>query len=208
MQTFNYDTFIRRHSEETGRDELSILLTSLPKPTPEGPWIAGGSVRRMITDGKMGDGDVDYFFKSQAQFHEFCMKIRTEPTFKILDEKVNPNNQQWTLKVPASLSEVKVQAINFDYFENVERLLANFDFTVCQFAYDGTNLHCGDFALWDLARKRIVINNVRFPIATLRHMLKYNRQGFFACGGALTDFIRKSVEMGPQAYDDKYKYID
>ena len=103
---------------------------------------------------------------------------------------------------------IKVQAINFAYFQTIDELLAGFDFTVCQFAYDGEKLYCGDHSLWDLARRRIVINNVRFPIATLRHMLKYNRQGFFACSGALTEFIRKTVEMGPQAYNDKYKYID
>lgn len=208
MQTFNYTQFLQRHSKTAQRDELSILLNHLPKPTPTGPWIAGGAVRRMITDGVLGDGDIDYFFQHQNQFGEFCNMIRTNKTLTIMEEKVNENNIQFTLTVPLSVAIIKVQAINFAYFLTVEELLDSFDFTVCQFAYDGDKLYCGDMALWDLARKRIVVNNIRFPIATLRHMLKYSRQGFFACSGTLTEFLRKTVEMGPQAYNDKYKYID
>lgn len=213
MQTFNYIQFLNRNAEGPVNPELNDLLGFLPRPTTTGPWIAGGAVRRMITDGVLGDGDIDYFFNNQAQFDAFCTYMREQNKagmIVIIKETRNEHNLQFKISIPAKQNKlIDIQAITLGYYLTPEHMLSEFDFTVCQFAYDGTNLLCGDTALWDLARKRIVINKVRFPVPTLRHMIKYSKQGFFACGGALTEFVRLTAEMGVnQATDNKYRYID
>ena len=59
-----------------------------------------------------------------------------------------------------------------------------FDYTICQFAVDTNGmLWCGDHSLWDLARKRLAVHRITFPVSSLRRLLKYTSKGFYACSG-------------------------
>ncbi len=45
------------------------MLDGLPRCTPQGPWIAGGAVRRFLED--LPRADVDYFFTCEAQHRTY-----------------------------------------------------------------------------------------------------------------------------------------
>ena len=108
------------------------------------------------------------------------------------------------------LPKMLVQLIKTNYYDSPETLLNTFDFTLCQFAIEVNKtgvLYCGDTALYDVARKRLVVNQIEYPVASLRRMIKYTQQGFYACEGCLTEFL-KIVSEQPELITNKPKYLD
>jgi len=73
-------------------------------------------------------------------------------------------------------------------------------------AFDGTTLTVGDFTLWDLGRKRLAVHRITFPVSSMRRVLKYTRQGFYACNGALNSLLRATAD-NPELRTD-IAYVD
>lgn len=128
---------------------LHRALQRLPEINKAGPWIAGGSVRRTL-EGKKLDSDFDLFFASAEQADEYAAKLAALG-IRLLRE----NDKNRTYIVPASipkelegagvlLPEMKVQLVTFQYFETAAHVIDRFDFTLCQFAYDGSSLYMSD----------------------------------------------------------------
>jgi len=60
-------------------------------------------------------------------------------------------------------------------------------------------LTLGEFTLWDLGRKRLAINRITYPVSTMRRMLKYSKQGFFACGGCMATILQETI-LSPELH--------
>ena len=167
-------------------------------------WLAGGALRRTIS-GVKAESDFDFFFKSEDHKDSFCEAIIENYGFK--QTKKTQHHSQFEHTGEQGVNTV-VQAIHFIYPQTVEELLEAFDYTICQFAFDGSTLYTTPEALWDLARKRLVINKVTYPVSTLRRMIKYSSQGYYACGGCMKDLLQKSLTNPDAMSQLDISYVD
>ena len=93
-----------------------------------------------------------------------------------------------------SAMPIDVQCIRFAFYADADAVINSFDFTICQFAFDGATLTHGEYALWDLGRKRLAVHQITFPVSSMRRVLKYATQGFKACNGCLAALLRATAD--------------
>jgi hypothetical protein len=200
MQIYNASDFAFKYQLST---ELFNIWNNLVIPARllnATVWIAGGAVRRTISKEKL-NSDIDLFFNSLESVNKFRESIKD----LIVSSKENQHNIQ--IKLLLDKKEYLFQLITIRYYNGPEEVINSFDYTICQFVYDGEKIYCGDYALWDLGRKRLVVNQITYPIASLRRLLKYAEQGFFACDGCLNELLL-SVADNPELLNNNIKYID
>ena len=200
MQTFQLSYFCERHGIELNK--FNETLDRIIKPSKEGPWIAGGCIRRLVSNEKPFESDIDFFFANEEQlvsFRNSLLGLKAEVT------KESEFNIEYKLCLDNKI--YKIQAIKIKFYSNIEEVLNSFDFTICQFAFDGSTLYCGEYSLWDLSRKRLVINKVTYGVSTVRRLLKYTKQGYYACAGCLSSVL-ESVARDPSSIQSKVEYVD
>lgn len=167
------------------------LLGSLKKKESVEVFIGGGAVRRTLLKQPL-DSDFDFFFNSEYT-RTF---VEENSTLKKTRETMHHTQFEGKMQVDGEERDVKIQNIFFQYYNSPEELIDSFDYTLCQFAVDlSGNLYTTPEALWDVARKRLAIHKITYPVSSLRRMLKYTNQGFTACSGCLQDFIQKSAAL-------------
>lgn len=179
MISYELENFLTRHSTKPLFEYKALQIIEWPNSLPEGVFLAGGAVRRMIM-GETTSPDYDFFFSSLDALDNFQIFIISREF-----EETGKNDRCITYEK----DNIKIQLIYFSYFDSPEDLLNSFDYTICQFVISNRTLHTGNFSLWDLGRKRLVVNKITFPVASLRRLLKYTNQGFYACNGCLTDLM-------------------
>ena len=147
------------------------------------------------------DSDVDIFCRSLEQYDMLVKNIGLKPIVE------NEHNITYLLPVNKEKS-IKLQIVKIGTYNSVLELISFFDFTLCQLAYDGEMLYSGEFTLFDLMRKRIVINKITYPVASLRRLIKYTNQGFYACNGCLTQFLELNANHPESIQNNRLEYID
>jgi hypothetical protein len=183
-----------------------------------GVWIAGGSIRKSLfpnTQELILEGDLDFFFKDKESFDRYWNQVIMLPTVKLLNSLTSKNNVHHNIELKIRdfdqterTLKLSIQLITIAYYETVETLLDSFDFTICQFGFDGTDLYCGDLSLSDLAQKRLAAHRITYPVESMRRLVKYSLQGFFAsvgCFNAIAIFIAKnpkSIQEGSGYFED------
>lgn len=203
----------RLNVEQFSDTILSKALSRLPK-IGDGVWIAGGAVRRTFQCKKL-ESDFDFFFRDQEAMERFEGEL-IELGGKLLSQ--NDKNKKYILPcdvVEGSadpdaafyLPEMEIQLINFQFFESPEAVIDSFDFTICQFAFDGEHFYIGEFSLWDLARAKLVVHKITYGVASVRRMMKYANQGFTVCGGCINQVL-KEVAANPEIINSNIVYID
>lgn len=215
MQTFAMDAFWARYGKiDFDSTAFAKALDRLPDISENGPWIGGGSVRRLIA-GLPQDSDFDFFFADQAQFDAFCKDMKKRGaevqhendfniTFLLPKAKAKPiGDDEFTVAGP----ELKVQAIRLRFHPTLAETLEGFDFSLCKFGYDGTSLVCGDYSLFDLASKRLVPDRISFGTSTLRRIIKYTKQGYTICSGGLAKILQQVVD-DPTIIQAEVEYVD
>lgn len=205
MQTFDLIQFADKYWD-TENCLLLKILSQLPKL--ENTWLGGGAIRRTIKKQKL-DSDFDFFFKSEEVYRKFFEDIKAK--FKITNLKQNDANLSFDIEliIDEKPLVINIQLIIISYYAGPEVLFESFDYTLCQFATDGERLFCGDTALFDVANNKIVVNKITYPVASLRRLLKYTKQGFYACGGCLAELLHQSSELIVAGkIQDDFKYID
>lgn len=196
METHKYN--LRKFIERSyGAEVFFEIIDSLPK-IGGGVFLAGGSLRRVISGITTKDSDFDFFFKSETDCIEFDKKL-IESGFVI--KYKNDKNTTY------ERDGIKVQSIYFQYFDSPQAVIDSFDFTICQLAYDGEYLYAGEYTLWDIARKRLVVNKISFATSTVRRLIKYAKQGFTACSGCISEIL-KAVVVNPETIQSEVEYID
>lgn len=158
-----------------------------------GAWCAGGAVRRTLIKHAL-DSDFDFFFRSADDLAEWEKKL--PGTLHLVRE--TEHHKHWKGTVEGSALPVEIQAIRFRYYATAEAVIDSFDYTITQFALDGDTLVTTPEALWDLGRKRLAIHKVTYPVATMRRMLKYARQGYTACSGCMATLLKETASS-PEA---------
>ena len=181
---------VTREQMEDRGGSFMAMVESLPvQCTVNGPWLAGGAIRRAL----MGKppADFDFFFASQEQYDEVYAKLG-EPRYT--------NKFNATFDVEG----MKVQIIMHKFFADVDELIDSFDYTICQFVWDGEGLHYPSVALIDAINERLVVHKITYGISSMRRLIKYTSQGYHACKGCLAALARGSFA----SLQDHIEYID
>jgi hypothetical protein len=164
-----------------------------------GGWVAGGAIRRWFgSDENLSD--VDMFFNSEASFENYRKEYLGKAT--LLHETPNALTYDY--------NEMRLQLIRVKWFVTLEELLDSFDFTVCQFAWDGNNFFATPEALVSVLRKHLGVHKIQkdFAVDSLRRAFKYAKKGFYPCNGSLQQMalslrelsveeVNKAVEISP-----------
>lgn len=198
------DAFWTRYGKyEWDKTEFQKAMVRLPVVTATGPWVCGGSVRRIAIDA-IQDSDYDFFFANADQLAAFTVAVEERGAVRKYE---NDFNITWKLPASEADPELKIQAIRVAYHPTIEAVLESFDFSLCQCGYDGESLYFGDFTLFDLANKRLVPGRISYGVSSLRRMLKYTRAGYTVCGGGLANMLEQVV-ANPSIIQSNVQYID
>lgn len=203
MQRINSQEFWKRYGKEKLEDtEFYSVISRLIFVSKEGPWIAGGSVRRLVMSLPQ-ESDFDFFFKTQEQLDASLAMIKEKGA------KVNSESEfNIDISFPIEGGEpIKVQFIKVAFFESLEKTLESFDFSLCQCGYDGTDFVFGPYTLFDLAKNRIVPGKITYGVSSIRRLIKYSKQGYVVCGGGLTEMLEQ-IAANPSVIQGKVQYID
>lgn len=141
-------------------------------------FIAGGAIRDSILLEKRTD--IDIFGATKEKLDAFI-----EANLKDAKEVYTSDRMRTFIK-----DGNKIQVI-YIYYASIAAALDSFDFTLCQFAYDGKDVYCNPQSLLDIFRKKIVIHklNKEFAIDSLRRVQKYIKKGYTICNGGWKQFI-------------------
>ncbi len=189
---YEMSDFLARSTEKNYSDTtLFSVLSWLPSLSSTGPWLAGGAVRRTLL-GKEPESDFDFFFRDAEQLQAFEDRIAASGLTKVRESEHHKHYRGTLGEDPQPRD---IQLIRFSYYPDAAAVIDSFDFTICQFAFDGAVLTVGDYSLWDLGRRRLAVHKITFPVSSLRRMLKYGSQGFNACTGAMQTLLRESAQL-------------
>ena len=155
-------------------DEIKDLIDYDENPIQF--WIAGGAVTAAITGAKINDYDI------------------FSPTPKLLKEKLQAGigyntfeNEHFT---NFWVDSKKVQVVTRYEPKTAEEIFNTFDFTIVCGAYDGTTFYHHDRFWQDIAVKRMVINELTFPMKTLERVVKYANRGYKLCPVGLLKLVK------------------
>ena len=156
------------------------VIQLLAKPflnMKNGPWIAGGAIRKIVTnDHDIGNSDIDIFCPSNEVKQWVTSHFDKKSIFH---EKTSGN---YTYKYKDSY--YKIQVVQSFFHKSVEDLLADFDFTATMFASDGNVIVHTQQALIDAQLKRLAFNRIQEKPKPMR-LLKYTKKGFLPVPGIL-----------------------
>lgn len=171
------------------------ILTQLPEFEHDGTWVAGGAIRDAILKEKHSDIDVFGINKEKLDLFieknlKGCKKVYDTERLKTFHK----NNE-------------KIQVIYFDYAD-INACLDSFDYTLCQFAFDGKDVYCNPQSLLDIFRKKITIHNidVKFTINSLRRIQKYIRKGYSICDGGLKQLVEHIRNTEQADIDSQFEF--
>lgn len=203
MSEFNLETFLSRSTDKPfAETTLATILSGLPSLSGDGPWIAGGALRRTLL-GKEPESDFDFFFRDADQLSTFAKALEDRGF-----SKVRETQHHLHYRGHIGGTDRDVQCIRFAFYATAQAVIDSFDYTICQIAFDGKTITLGDFTLWDLGRKRLAIHKITYPVATMRRMLKYTAQGFTACAGCLATILTETAGRPDLLQQMSIEYVD
>ena len=159
-----------------------------------GPWIAGGSIRKLYKGLDWTTGDIDVFFSSKNQYDEWSKIIsnisrkddKNEPSFLNMFsykrkcahlEHSTKNASTWRLQIP-DVCSVNIQLIKSYFSADIIELWDTFDFTVCKFASDGNIIIASEDAIQDVENNKLRLSTDLKNRALPLRVIKYFAHGF------------------------------
>lgn len=182
------------------------VLDRLPACDPvQGPWIAGGSVRRFLLGDNFCAKDIDYFCASKQQFNMVCAKLETSMDAALLQETVDHRTYTVFLSEDAEDDEgLTIQVIKKRFCPTLVDHLKQFDFTICQTGWDGKEFCLSIRAYHHLSEMRLSLTGtIQSASASWMRVLKYTQQGFIVT----TDTLETLIEhVGKDGDDGEGEY--
>lgn len=174
-----------------GLEELKTITAILPPLSLfDGPWIAGGAARKLLDGDRLDTGDIDLFFSdgfNQSQGFESALKRHGTEVFRSQYAK--------TYEVEIGDKTYRVQLITRRGYSSVVAIFRDFDFTVCQVAFDGQQVVATKEAIRDIAAKKLNVspNGRTTSQNLLTRTIKYIRYGFLPAPGFLQKVTQKCL---------------
>lgn len=217
--------FLKRTSTQYARLPFSVLtdrglrgeaLEEFTKHIPEGAIVAGGYMTSLMQDDDQAK-DLDIFFTSESAFTGFQKKVERDAYFggyeiEPAHQKALAEGKSETLRFVKYVHPTlpPLQLIKLAWYESAEHVIDTFDLTVAQVAADREGVVVNPLAIFDIARKRIVLHRMNFPASTLRRVIKYADKGYYACPGSLAKIAEAVYETILEDPSDTRKivYVD
>ena len=158
-----------------------------------GPWAAGGAVRRLLCDEMLGGADIDIFLSSQPQ--ATCQPTRVEAAITGRGdciEKQTPYRGVTDFKLcgpPKGPPFTRVQMITNRTFASAAALIDDFDLTVCMAVTDGWSWMVDQRFLDHTKEKKLVVNNAEQRGNNPKRIAKYCLYGFMPLPGTFGTLI-------------------
>lgn len=177
-----YPTWIDR-AVSTARYELN--RAGLEGLLDEGRlFLAGGALLRLVSEGRLGDGDLDVCQLDGVSLAKVAGALR-RAGYEIV-QPVKDHVQTWE----HGASEMpRVQVVTYMHFPTVEDAIGRHDLHVCQWALTNGGLWCTEQAYMDARDRRLTVNHATFPEDLLRRLRKYAARGYTVTPQALDAVI-------------------
>jgi len=208
-QKFDFKEFFNDYGLDFEIFNTFVERSGIELDYDNGPWIAGGAIRRAIMRKPANESDIDLFFKNEKQMLETQEKLLKCGYVKSLETAHSAFFQ--LKKAPSDFLGnlfTRINLVFIHFYDCPEEIIDTFDYTICQFATDLKTLVCGQYSLFDLANRRLRIHTITYPNASLRRMVKYGKQGFTACDGTIVEFIQIVRSMREEQLNLVFRYID
>jgi hypothetical protein len=189
MEIFQLDDIVHNH-------HIRNFIKKLPPlDLVNGPWVAGGAVKRMVNNEPF-KADVDVFFSSEIQRKEYLEKIESMLISKKLKKFKDYIHTKHTAmffiedKSIQCFNEcLEVQLISRRYYSTIQDIFADFDFSICCFATDGDNILTTEQSLEDLVNKQFSLSSTNSACNTLFRLRKYMKGNFLPIPGTITKIV-------------------
>lgn len=160
IQTYDYsDDYTQYNSWDSFINNCKFNLDN-------GPWIAGGSARRLYYNNMSNIVDIDIFFNNKNQYERFCSLIKGDPIFT----SDNAN----TYYIFVENKGYKIQLIIKNFYPSADDVINDFDFSISQYITDGKMFKTGKYTLLDekdkVLRPLCMKNKTIFP-RMIKHLI-------------------------------------
>lgn len=167
--------------------------------------LAGGALRKLVDNNDI-IVDYDLFFlntpeKSSVK-DNIVQNMKGSENYKKVFEC--PEGKLYTF---VRDDGIKLQIIDKRSYKDCDDLISSFDITASSACWDGVAFYKHERFVFDVLNKRLNINSVEYPVATLKRLMKYQSKGYKLTNEASKEFVMKvsSTEWGEQ---DLEFYID
>jgi len=146
-------------------------------------WIAGGCLRDYFA-GQYFRSDIDVFFPNEKEFkgaYDYFSK-----DYHKRDSRLVFEDKKHTV---FEIDKTRYDLVKM-FFSSPEDTISQFDFTACSVAIDRVNIYHHERFFIDLAKRRLVINKLPYPLSTLQRLQKYIKKGYTICNGGLLEIAR------------------
>jgi len=192
-----------------------------------GPWIAGGTARRLWFDIPWYQHDIDFFFSNMQSWRLADEKIDSilkkqqseidsKPSTDLfkrqatlmssddvnLSKYITKNAVTYRIKVLDRI--LSIQLIRNEFYNTLNDLWDRFDFTVCKFATNGKTI-LADLQAVDHCIERKLIMNDSTRTLSARRVIKYSLYGFDADRDIVTELLRQYNEKTINDNRDDYE---
>lgn len=132
-------------------------------------WIAGGAALALYSGDVKDIKDWDLFFKSWDELHFAKSK------FKDLGF-VETISSEWSISLEKS--GIIVQLVTRHFYNSIEDIFRKFDFTICCFAIQGSNIYYTKCALDDFQKKEFNFIYTENLPTCIKRIARYGAKGF------------------------------
>jgi hypothetical protein len=153
-------------------------------------WIAGGAVRDYFSTGKMTESDIDFFMADRKTMARLVVLLRK--VFKFKHYMITKNAIKGYGMIGGKKQDIDVVKIPCDTMEST---IDRFDYTICCFAVNRKSVVHHPSAPFDLMAKRLVINNLPFPLSTFQRMQKFLKRDYWICNGGMVEIAKAMAKI-------------
>lgn len=162
--------------------------------------VAGGYITKRLQNEH--PNDIDLFFSDRKDIARLILDFRKKLKFKhsyigknLIRGTVEINNKKMKLDLVKRL------------FQSAKDTLEHFDFTICCFAITKDTYCYHVDAPFDLLQKKLNINHILYPAATMMRLQKYVQRDFTYCKGVVRRIMEK-IKKEEVVVGDEFFYED
>lgn len=167
--------------------------------------LAGGSLRKLVDRNDI-IMDYDLFFldtpEKESVKNNLVQGLKNSEEYKKVFEC--PEGKLFTF---IRKDKVKLQIIDKRSYEDCNDLISSFDITASSACWNGVAFYKDERFVFDVLNKRLNINTVEYPVATLKRLMKYQDKGYKLTNQASKRFVMEVSETSWSDQDLEF-YID
>lgn len=162
-----------------------------------GPWIAGGVARLLWFGEDYTDHDIDVFFPDSNSAYNAYKELEKDCGCSAYNTQ-----NACTFTLDRDGKEQKVQLINRNRYQSLDKLFCYFDFTVCRFATDGRTLVSDTKTIEHCEKKQLQFNITSQQEISPFRVMKYSAYGFETDNYIFKKLVAKYLENPHEFHKD------